>query len=956
MVKAVLCVLAGLALYLPLGWRLYHSQPVSSAERSQVARLFVAPEECRPEPGERRAFLAFLAVVPAGIFGTAAVLARWTRPGRLLAPLESCWVVDLVCGSLLAALGCYCLVDYRFFHIYHSLFFQHPLASLPLFLSTLAALTWPWQGRRVRRAAQALAFALVAAVCVACVFDENGAYCRNWHFTAVFQSVVQVHFGKALLVDCHGQYGLYAHFLQPLFAVLGLTVPGFTAVMAALLGVSYASVWQVLRRTVRNQLVALVGFFALVFTSWFYLRFSKDGRFSWVDFYFQYHPIRFLFPALLVFLGWRYFRRPGPGLYGGTGALLAAGVLWNFDSGVPALAAWLGGLCYSDLLRMPWRGAVRRAAGHAAAVALCLAGVVALYAAAIHLRYGAWPDFAQSFRYQRLFYIAGFFMLPMQLPGTWVLVLFVYLSGLAYAAAALFRPGPTGLAARSRPANCRAQAAAGSGGDSAAWEVEERPFLPRAVLACLGAGAARHTGAVDVRDSFFPSVQPEPLAPVAVRAARAAFTPRGRRYGPGPLLRRPFRLPGAGEPAPRALSGPAADGGRPALKARMVFLLSLLGLGLFSYYQGRSHPYVLTLVWWPCFFLLALFLDDVVAALRAGSRRLLHGFAAVVATWFLANYGWSAVVDLECVKNLVAEQFPRPDGATSGLRQEAGRLREHASADGGVLVVAPSESALHLLAGAPPLTPCSYIEMVLVEDHDDLLRRLEERPEVKVYVEKEFFTRGWKTLGNRRVLDALEEAYELCEETEAGFLFRRADLLLSDGARPLRHLAFGDGRCPPNMQAPSVWLDRAFSLEFVLRPEDTDSPHRIILSNHCGSERHQGLVILERRPNVYDLEFGDGRMWVRTLSMEVPPDRWSYLTVTVEGSRIRVFRNGRLVGERAMPELAAFRCGSGPVFVGNWIGTDWPFRGQIREVRILDHALAPAEVAATYERIQERLD
>jgi hypothetical protein len=35
-------------------------------------------------------------------------------------------------------------------------------------------------------------------------------------------------------------------------------------------------------------------------------------------------------------------------------------------------------------------------------------------------------------------------------------------------------------------------------------------------------------------------------------------------------------------------------------------MLSVLGLGHFSYYQGRSHDYTLTAVWWPAFILLTI--------------------------------------------------------------------------------------------------------------------------------------------------------------------------------------------------------------------------------------------------------------------------------------------------------------------------------------------------------------
>ena len=46
-------------------------------------------------------------------------------------------------------------------------------------------------------------------------------------------------------------------------------------------------------------------------------------------------------------------------------------------------------------------------------------------------------------------------------------------------------------------------------------------------------------------------------------------------------------------------------------KRMLVFILSILGVGLFGYYQGRSHPIVLTAVLWPALLLIAIYLDDL---------------------------------------------------------------------------------------------------------------------------------------------------------------------------------------------------------------------------------------------------------------------------------------------------------------------------------------------------------
>src|SRR5262249_45929703 len=191
-----------------------------------------------------------LVCLPASILGLRFAIRRFEKRGWFQAPAHRLWIVDLSCGLLLLVLGCWALAENHFFHLHRSLFFEHPLATLPLYLGSVAALGFRFGERRaVKWLAHGLAFALVAVVALACLFDEHNDYSSNWHFTAVFSSVVQVHFGKALLINAQGQYGLYAHFLQPLFALVGLSVLKFTLVMGLLLAASYVALWVFLQET-----------------------------------------------------------------------------------------------------------------------------------------------------------------------------------------------------------------------------------------------------------------------------------------------------------------------------------------------------------------------------------------------------------------------------------------------------------------------------------------------------------------------------------------------------------------------------------------------------------------------------------------------------------------------------------------------------------------------------------
>jgi len=111
----------------------------------------------------------------------------------------------------------------------------------------------------------------------------------------------------------------------------------------------------------------------------------------------------------------------------------------------------------------------------------------------------------------------------------------------------------------------------------------------------------------------------------------------------------------------------------------MYFLLSVLGLGLFSYYQGRSHDFVFTFVCWPGFVLLALFAQETLRNRKTTSLR--NKIILVVALVFLsALTGASVYSSYKTVKTAVqthdysaavlADSFGSDSGSTDGETPE----------------------------------------------------------------------------------------------------------------------------------------------------------------------------------------------------------------------------------------------------------------------------------------------
>ena len=234
------------------------------------------------------------------------------------------------------------------------------------------------------------------------------------------------------------------------------------------------------------------------------------------------------------------------------------------------------------------------------------------YSAFTLIRAGRPPDFAAFFAYQKMFYVSGFYMLPMPPVGGWCVVALVYLAGLAYAAG----------------------------------------------------------------------------SPISPRSSR-------------------------------------------------IFQLSILGIGLLAYYQGRSHRSVLTLAWWPCFLVLTLFFDELLATPREVPGRWPRMAWAAVLGWVLAGSAWSLASFPQFLRgwqagHLLAAWDPGP----SPVDEEVGLLKSMVRPGERLLLISRDEAVFNARMGVASRWKSSLAEAILVEDFREMGRRIDRGEFDRIYVDR----------------------------------------------------------------------------------------------------------------------------------------------------------------------------------------------------------------------------
>jgi hypothetical protein len=487
-----------------------------------------------------------------------------------------------------------------------------------LFLAALAAVF----AGRIRKAwitagCILLSMATLAASALFIVSTTNEGprrYLEGQHLDAVLYSVAQVTQGRGMLVDTINQYGLYPQFLEPLFKVVGLSVLSFTITMWLLVVIGFFCIGRLLWENIETRWLVPIAFLSVVYYSYFSSR-------TWMpdDSYLPYHPLRFLFPSVGLYLFDRYIRCPSPVAYFLSLAVASLAILWNPDSGVALFGAWISLLAYREFSSLTPGSALKGTLIHCLRASIVLIAAASAYSFFALFRYHAWRNWGLLTVNLPVFYRYGGMMLPMPPNHPWILLIALYILTLA-------------------------------------------------------------------------------------RAGRSLLD---------------------GEDSPRQ---------------QLMMVTTVLGTGLFIYYQGRSNDNNLTMVIWPGIVLLALYADELWSWRKRTEDRIALA-AAYSAAYCLLLFLCFPIVTLpdafRAVQRLVAYKINSVRANDSGpVRRDIKLMQRYSKPGQRVAILSTRGGVYHAESGtASVFTGPGINEMLWRSEVDSLQRQVDAMPNVPVFVE-----------------------------------------------------------------------------------------------------------------------------------------------------------------------------------------------------------------------------
>ncbi|MFT4116813.1 hypothetical protein [Bradyrhizobium sp.] len=432
-------VLGGLAI---TGSLLYVIGPESAPPSPAVrhALLTTLPELIQPEPREAFVYFGMLLASPLIVYGACRLARRWKLPS---APRygDRCALLAFVAGA--AAVRPW-NVPFLSELPRHALESGLPWKPLVIAAAAAALLFHARAGTgKLARYLVAGAICILATLLIfswlvfgaAAVEGADATFVSHWD--ATLYSITQIAHGSVCLYDIVPQYGCYGEFLRPVFAIIGLSVTSATLVLATLQSLSS---------------IAIIGFSFVIFRSTLlaaaaslcFLLFSNTVFYVSAGQYFQYMPIRLLFPAFSLWCFFFWSRRSSFARAALIGIFGGLALFWNLDSGA-VVATALGLLILfvdAGAGEAPLPVRLRRVAVYCCALAATIL-VALLY---LCLRAGALVDPAGLTYYQSIFFGLGFLMLPMSpAPDYWTIGVAILAIVLSFYAAAAAGPRSTSL-------------------------------------------------------------------------------------------------------------------------------------------------------------------------------------------------------------------------------------------------------------------------------------------------------------------------------------------------------------------------------------------------------------------------------------------------------------------------------------------------------------------------------
>jgi hypothetical protein len=704
----------------------------------------------------------------------------------------------------------------------------------------------------------------------------NNYYQISHHYNAYTEAIVAVFNGKTLFINHFNQYGFYPYFLVLLFKVFDFNIRNFSILMITMLTIANIANLVTLLITIKNKLTALLIFTNILFFTMLYTYYYSEGKRNFLDYYYQYFPHRYFFPAIIIFLFVMYIKNNQKAFYCNLFFCLliitaSISILWNIETGVICYISCIVGNLYfyvGKIKKSKWEEFFR------IIIFLFIVPVLSLVILQMitYIRVKSLVQIVELFQFIKFFYSSGFAMIPMKAPHTWILIVLIYAVG------------------------------------------------------------------------------------IIVSAINISMSIYSEEYKEGPEHQ----------------------------INTYIFLISVMGIGLFSYYQGRSHDANLFKVIPYAFLVLGLLIDNYNEVFRNRTNNQNKNLLIIKGILFLIPI--SFLMDMNKTINIL--NMKPIENRKEISNEEIKKIEEYLKPDEKIIILSSLDNESYIsmsLKRSNSIANSSLVEMFYKKDYGEFLYKLFNNKDEKVLLDKNFpyikdvypdlmLSGKYKLIfeGEKFFLleydksrNEKEEIFETnirknyANDKLIKYFWTKDSFIFSDSKDNILNNNFLDKNRKKYIdflgKSIKINYPEEFSIDLIIQPRNNKNniPYATIIGNHSD---FLGFVIMRNNLelNTYIVTYGTGKSWVTTDSFYLKNEQKQYLSIVFAKNKIFVYLDGELIVENNFEEN--YVDSEIPTYVGNWQGEDRVFDGTISEVAIISKVLTPAEIKENWLNFKKALN
>ncbi len=396
-------------------------------------------------------------------------------------------------------------------------------------------------------------------------------------------------------------------------------------------------------------------------------------------------------------------------------------------------------------------------------------------------------------------------------------------------------------------------------------------------------------------------------------------------------------------------------------KSCMVFLITVIGIACFSYYQGRSHNWNLLAVCPYAFILLAIFADELLTIIKK------HKIFYIPFSFIVFILGFSVFQTLynyKPITDLVNEEQNKAEflAENQDILRNGGFIKENTTERERVLILTKAfyQGLYYNLSKTASAVNPGLSDLFLKEDNDRIVNWIKNNQQSKIFLDPEGFrTRDYL------YYTYMSTFYQVKKSQGPGgklvMLTRQAEnpnsaFILKQEPQSIVHELFDknfDNRLSYTMgKKGNITTNDRFSVEIIFKPGE------ILPGNET---KAQTLIFNIREDAGFAVQQNDTSMsqylicvGQRCMIIPIVPGKWNYLAFEINKNTITAYSNGRLTGQAPMPD--SYKNSAEKLYIGSIKNSGGFFFGDIKEVKISNTPLILSDVQTAWNTVEKKIN